>query len=110
MSYRETTLLDSLNCRHPCHEKRFTSTGSIIDVSDTTKESSIESAEGIDTEGLSPAVLASAGSVALALYFYYVRGDKQRGQFVGFWPVTILAMASYFKLEEIKQMLAGDDE
>lgn len=79
-------------------------------MSDTIKESGIESAEGIDTEGLSPAVLASAGSVALALYFYYVRGDEQRGQFVGFWPVTILAMASYFKLEEIKQMLAGDDE
>lgn len=110
MSCRETTLLDSLNCRHPWHEKRLTSTGLIIDVSDTTKESGIESAESIDTEGLSPAVLASAGSVALALYFYYVRGDKQRGQFVGFWPVTILAMASYSKLEEIKQMLAGDDE
>lgn len=64
---------------------------------------------GIDTDGLTPAVLASLGSVALALYFYYVRGDKQRGQFVGFWPVTILALASYFKLEEIKQALADDD-
>jgi len=79
-------------------------------VSDTTEETGVEPAEGIDTDGLSPAVLASAGSVALALYFYYVRGDKQRGQFVGFWPVTILAMASYFKLEEIKQMLANEDE
>ncbi|RJX47266.1 hypothetical protein [Halonotius pteroides] len=74
-------------------------------MSDTTEES----VRGIDTEGLSPVVLASAGSVALALYFYYVRGNKQRGQFVGFWPVTILAMASYFKLEEIKQMLADDE-
>jgi hypothetical protein len=89
MSCRETTLLDSLNCRHPWHEKRLTSTGLIVDVSDTTKES----AETIDTEGLSPAVLASAGSVALALYFYYVRGDKQRGQLSDFgllpfsrWP------------------------
>lgn len=79
-------------------------------MSDTTEETGVEPAEGIDTDGLSPAVLASAGSVALALYFYYVRGDKQRGQFVGFWPVTILAMASYFKLEEIKQMLANEDE
>jgi hypothetical protein len=39
-----------------------------------------------------------------------VRGDKQRGQFVGFWPVTILALASYFKLEELKQLLAESDE
>lgn len=51
------------------------------------------------------AVLAAAGSVALALYFYYVRGDEQRGQFVGLWPVTILALASYLKLEEIRQAL-----
>jgi len=50
-------------------------------------------------------VLASVGSVVLALYFYYVRGDKQRGQFIGFWPVTILGLASYFRLEEIKQLL-----
>ncbi len=50
-------------------------------------------------------MIASIGSVALALYFYYVRGDKQRGQFVGLWPTTILAVASYFKLEEIKQKL-----
>jgi len=44
----------------------------------------------------------------LALYFYYVRGDKQRGQFVGLWPTSILALASYFKLEEIKQTLEED--
>jgi hypothetical protein len=67
-------------------------------------------AEGINADGLTPAVLASIGSVALALYFYYVRGDKQRGQFVGFWPVTILALASYFKLDEIKQLMAESDE
>ncbi len=79
-------------------------------VTDTTEKTAIESADGVGTDGVSPTVLASVGSVALALYFYYVRGDKQRGQFVGFWPVTILALASYFKLEEIKQMLADGDE
>ena len=79
-------------------------------MSDSTEETAVESVEGIGADGLSPAVLASVGSVALALYFYYVRGDKQRGQFVGFWPVTILGLASYCKLEEIKQMLAASDE
>ncbi len=62
-------------------------------------------AEDIDADGLGTVVIASVGSVALALYFYYVRGDKQRGQFVGLWPTTILAVASYFKLEEIRQKL-----
>ncbi len=79
-------------------------------MSETTDEVVSEATDGIDTDGLSPAVLASVGSVALALYFYYVRGDKQRGQFVGLWPVTILALASYFKLEEIKQALPTTDE
>ncbi len=61
--------------------------------------------EEVGTDGLGTAVMASIASVALALYFYYVRGDKQRGQFVGLWPATILAIASYFKLEEIKRLL-----
>jgi hypothetical protein len=79
-------------------------------VSDSTEETASEVTEEIGTGGLTPAVLASVGSVALALYFYYVRGDKQRGQFVGFWPVTILALASYLKLQEVRQMLAKRDE
>ncbi len=78
-------------------------------MSETTDETAIDTAEEISDNGLTPAVLASVGSVALALYFYYVRGDKQRGQFVGFWPVTILALASYFKLEEIKELLETDE-
>ena len=82
----------------------------LISVSETNDETTIETADGIGADGLSPAVLASIGSVALALYFYYVRGDKPRGQFVGLWPVTILAMASYFKLEEIRQMLSASAE
>lgn len=65
-------------------------------------------ATGIDTESLGPTVIASMASIGLALYFYYVQGDKQRGQFVGFWPVTILAFASFLKLEEIKELLNDD--
>lgn len=65
-------------------------------------------AAGIDTESLGPTAIASMASIGLALYFYYVQGDKQRGQFVGFWPVTILAFASFLKLEEIKELLNDD--
>lgn len=79
-------------------------------MSDTTEETPVEAAEGIGIDSFSPVVLASAGSVVLALYFYYVRGDKQRGQFVGLWPVAILSLASYFKLEEIKQVMTERSE
>ena len=75
---------------------------------DSVDQTTTEALEGISTDGISTAVIASVGSVMLALYFYYVRGDKQRGQFVGLWPTSILALASYFKLEEIKQTLEED--
>ncbi|CCQ35903.1 uncharacterized protein Nmlp_1709 [Natronomonas moolapensis 8.8.11] len=72
---------------------------------DSADKPTTEALEELNTDGVSTAVIASVGSVMLALYFYYVRGDKQRGQFVGLWPTSILALASYFKLEEIKQAL-----
>jgi hypothetical protein len=59
----------------------------------------------LDESGIGPAVMAAVGSVALALYYYYVRGEKQRGQFVGLWPATILGLAIYLKLEEIRQLV-----
>ncbi|WP_418286341.1 hypothetical protein [Halorubrum sp. DTA46] len=69
-----------------------------------------EAAAAINVDDFGPAALASMGSVALALYFYYVRGDKQRGQFIGLWPSTILALATYLRLEQIKQTLADTDD
>ncbi|MFC7187846.1 hypothetical protein [Halorubrum yunnanense] len=79
-------------------------------MSDSTEDIVSGTADGIGADGLSPAVLASIGSVALALYFYYVRGDKQRGQFIGLWPGTILGLTTYLQLEEVKQTLGeGDD-
>lgn len=77
---------------------------------DLTDDIATESLEEIGSDGLGTAVLAAIGSVVLALYFYYVRGDKQRGQFVGLWPATILAMASYFKLREIQQAVANGED
>jgi hypothetical protein len=62
-------------------------------------------AQELDNSGIGPAAMAAMGSVALALYYYYVRGEKQRGQFVGLWPATILGLAVYLKLDEIVRML-----
>ena len=74
-------------------------------VSDTTEETAGEVLETIDETGFGPAAWASIASVALALFYYYVRDDKQRGQFVGLWPATILGLAAYLRLGEIKQLL-----
>ncbi|MFC7018353.1 MULTISPECIES: hypothetical protein [Haloarcula] len=68
-----------------------------------------ETTDAVSQDGsgrrMDPTTLASVASVALALYFYYVRGDKQRGQFVGLWPATILGLAAYRKLGEVKRLL-----
>jgi len=74
-------------------------------VSKQTSETADAVAREADGSRVGPAVLTSLGSVALALYYYYVRGDKQRGQFVGLWPATILGLAAYLKLSEITRLL-----
>lgn len=78
-------------------------------MSDATAET-VDVSQGLDESGLGPAALAAIGSVALALYYYYVRGDEQRGQFIGLWPATILGMASYLKLTEISRQLQSDED
>lgn len=67
-------------------------------------------AEELEKSGVGPAALAAMGSVALALYYYYVRGEKERGQFIGLWPPTILGMATYLKLDQIKRMLRESED
>jgi hypothetical protein len=54
---------------------------------------------------MTPAVLASAASVLLSWYFFFVEGDRERGLFVGLWPPTILAFASYFEQERMSSRL-----
>jgi hypothetical protein len=74
-------------------------------VSESTEEASDALAQELDQSGVGPAVMAAVGSVALALYYYYVRGEKQRGQFIGLWPATILGLAIYLKLDDIRRLL-----
>ncbi|MFB6255940.1 MAG: hypothetical protein ABEH58_04305 [Haloplanus sp.] len=72
-------------------------------MTDASDGQSNELADELESSGIGPAALASIGSVALALYYYYVKGDEQRGQFIGLWPGTILGMASYLKIAQMEQ-------
>ncbi|QCJ48445.1 hypothetical protein [Haloprofundus halophilus] len=47
--------------------------------------------------GADVALIASALSVALSWYQFYIRGNKTRGIFIGLWPPTFLAFASYMR-------------
>lgn len=48
-----------------------------------------------------PIVMAAAASVLLSWYQFFVRGNREMGIFVGLWPPTLLAFASYFKQERM---------
>jgi len=52
---------------------------------------------------MSPLSWAAIGSIALSWYYFFARGDKQMGLFVGLWPPTFLALGSYFKINEIQE-------
>ena len=58
-------------------------------------------AEQVGKQAIGPAAIASAASVGLSWYYFFIRGDRQRGIFVGLWPPTILAFASYFNQKAI---------
>lgn len=53
------------------------------------------------------AVGAAAVSVLYSWYIFLIQGDHQRGVFVGLWPPTILAFASYLQqtdmVEQVQQ-------
>ena len=61
--------------------------------------------QAAEQTGMDPAVVASAASVALSWYFFFVKGDKLRGLFVGLWPPTFLAFASYFEQTRMSDMV-----
>ncbi|WP_049923286.1 hypothetical protein [Halopiger djelfimassiliensis] len=69
------------------------------------REVSGQAAEDVGEQAMGPAFLASAASVALSWYYFFLRGERERGLFVGLWPPTILAFASYFNQRKMRQQL-----
>lgn len=48
-----------------------------------------------------PVATLAAGSVLLAWYQFYIKGNKESGIFVGLWAPTLLAAASYLQQKDI---------
>ena len=69
------------------------------------KDQATKEAAGESTTDL--AILASAASVALSWYQFFGRGNKMQGMFIGLWPPTILAFASYFNQKRMEQKLTS---
>ncbi|WP_306058057.1 hypothetical protein [Natronococcus wangiae] len=71
----------------------------------TEREVSGQAAEEVGEQAMGPAFMAAAASVGLSWYYFFVRGDRERGIFVGLWPPTILAFASYFNQRKMRQKI-----
>lgn len=64
-----------------------------------------EVAEATAILGTDPAVLAAGASVLLSWHLYFMKGNRALGLFVGLWPPTILAFASYFSQTEMSDVI-----
>ena len=69
------------------------------------RDVSEQTAEEVSEEAMGPAAIASAASVGLSLYYFFIRGERQLGAFIGLWPPTILAFASYFNQRKMRNQL-----
>jgi hypothetical protein len=70
-----------------------------------TKSQQRDAMETADRTVMDPAVMASVASIILSWYEYFVQGNREMGIFIGLWPPTFLAFASYFEQTRISQML-----
>lgn len=61
--------------------------------------------QAAERTSMDPAVLASGFSVLLSWYYFFAKGDKMRGLFVGLWAPTIFGFASYFKQSRMGTMV-----
>lgn len=55
--------------------------------------------------GSNPMVLASAASVVLSWFLFFVAKDRESGLFVGLWAPTLLAFGSYFRQTRMHRRL-----
>jgi len=55
--------------------------------------------------GSDPVILAAAGSVLLAWFQYYVRGNKEHGLFIGLWPPTLLAFSNAIRINDLSRKI-----
>jgi hypothetical protein len=64
----------------------------------------IEEAKEIgERTGRDPVIIAAVGSVLLAWFQYYVRGNKEHGMFIGLWPPTLLAFSNAIRINAIDE-------
>lgn len=52
-----------------------------------------------------PIVLTALASVGLSWYQFFIKGNRTQGIFIGLWPPTLLAFASYFNQKRMEKRM-----
>ena len=60
--------------------------------------------------GRDPVIMAALGSVLLAWYQFYIRGNKEHGLFIGLWPPTLLAFSNAIRINAISKKVESRTE
>jgi hypothetical protein len=71
----------------------------------TSTSERTDATEVAQKTGTDPWVIAAGASVILSWYEFFLRGNKEMGLFVGLWPPTFLAFASYFEQRRVGSLL-----
>ena len=63
------------------------------------------SKEAAERTGRDPFVIAALVSIPLSWYFFFGKGDRERGLLIGLWAPTLLAFGSYFRQARMHEMM-----
>lgn len=64
-----------------------------------------QSREASKRTAIDPIVLGAGASVLLSWFYFFGQDEPEKGLFVGLWPPTLLAFASYFRQTRMHTML-----
>lgn len=67
-----------------------------------------ETEEATEMTMTDPVIMASVASIVASQFLFFMKGDRELGIFVGLWPPTFMALASYFRQAEMRSELESD--
>ena len=77
-----------------------------MSISSSLTEETSREAEATAAESLrDPTMIATIASIGLSWYYFFVRGDRDMGLFVGLWAPTFLGLANYSSLATVKNTI-----
>jgi hypothetical protein len=52
-----------------------------------------------------PTMIAAVASIGLSWYYFFIKGDRDMGLFVGLWAPTFLTLANYSSMAKVQNQI-----